>query len=161
MNTISVIEGDNEISPLIESGLMQLGGSLGGVSLAGKNAIAGGLIPDLLVVSSGGGGGAVPAGCGTLLSPSSAPAGEGLLSPRRVVSYGMSPRDSLTLSSIGTGRMVLTLQRELSALNGRLLERQDIPLRTGPGREPDDVLAASAALLLLGAEPSALNSIIL
>ena len=67
-------------------------------------------------------------------------------------------KDSVTISSLDEGGLVLSLQRELPTLSGRYLERQDIPVRSQEAAPPEDLLAASAALLLLGIPPEALMS---
>lgn len=72
------------------------------------------------------------------------------------VSCGLGPGDALTLSSIREDGAMLSLQRELRTLPGTVLEPQEIPVtlegRTAP--EPEAVLAAAGAMLLLGADPS-------
>lgn len=71
----------------------------------------------------------------------------------QAVGYGFSPRDTLTLSSVtGAGRL-LCLQRSLLALDGTLLEPQELPLPpvlAALGAE-DALLAAGMALLSRGA----------
>lgn len=63
--------------------------------------------------------------CGTLLLP-----GEEPLPPRlraeRVVTYGLSHRDTLTLSSLGE-MPVLCLQRRLSA-SGEIIDARELPM---------------------------------
>lgn len=71
-----------------------------------------------------------------------------------VVSYGPSPRDTLTFSSLGDGEMVLALQRELVTLTGRRLERQELALTVR--WEPMLTLAWAGTLLLAGAAPERL-----
>lgn len=74
-----------------------------------------------------------------------------------VVSYGPSPRDTLTFSSLRAGGMVLALQREIVTLDGRRVERQELAL---PVRgEPLLTLAWAGTLLLAGAEPETLPSL--
>ena len=52
---------------------------------------------------------------------------------------------------------MLSLRRDLHTLGGTLLEPQEIPVRLETEREPEPeaVLAAAGAMLLLGADPSA------
>lgn len=73
------------------------------------------------------------------------------------VRCGLGDGDDLTLSSIRSGGAMLSLQRDLRTLNGTLLEPQEIPvtLETRCEPEPEAVLAAAGAMLLLGADPSA------
>ena len=63
--------------------------------------------------------------CGTVLLPQDV--WPEPLRARQVVSCGPSPQSSLTLSSLAQ-RCVLCVQRQLTALNGTVIEPQDIPL---------------------------------
>ncbi len=72
----------------------------------------------------------------------------------RSVSCGLGYGDALTLSSIGRDSAMLALQKNISALNGRLLEPQEIPIALKAPAEPEAVLAAAGAMLLLGADAS-------
>ena len=45
-----------------------------------------------------------------------------------VISYGMSPRDTITASSISDDGVQISLQRELVTLKGEVVERQELPL---------------------------------
>ena len=67
-----------------------------------------------------------------------------------VVSYGLTPRDSLTLSSLGQDGLCLALQREVVTLAGRSLEPQETLLRGFVGVEPELVLAWAGVMLLVG-----------
>lgn len=62
-----------------------------------------------------------------------------------VISYGLSARDSLTLS--GVRQPVLCIQRTLPGPDGTLLEPQEIPLRELPG--PPEALLGLLGLRLL------------
>lgn len=66
------------------------------------------------------------------------------------VSYGSSPKDTLTLSSLEGDRLCAALQRELVTVEGRVVERQELVLPFRPGTAPDFALAVVGALLLLG-----------
>ena len=99
----------------------------------------------------------MPAACRTVLLPGDA---GGLLAGLRAasaVSYGTSPRDSLTISSRERGRLWAALQRELVTVDGQVVERQEFPLALEPGREELPALAVAGALLLLGVPPEALE----
>jgi hypothetical protein len=65
-----------------------------------------------------------------------------------VVTYGMSPRNTITLSSINESSCVLALQRELLTVTGDVLERQEI--RVEGGMKPESLLAVAGALLICG-----------
>ena len=85
--------------------------------------------------------------CAILLTP-----GGGGFSARAgcVVSYGMSPRDTLTLSSIGEEECVIAVQRRFPTVWGGTVERQELVVKRN-GRTPEQVLVREGALLLLGA----------
>ena len=73
------------------------------------------------------------------------------------VRCGLGEGDDLTLSSIRSDGAMLSLRRDLRTLRGDLLEPQEIPvtLESAHAPEPEAVLAAAGAMLLLGADPSA------
>jgi hypothetical protein len=73
------------------------------------------------------------------------------------VRCGLGEGDDLTLSSIRSDGAMLSLRRDLRTLGGALLEPQEIPVKLETAREPEPeaVLAAAGAMLLLGADPSA------
>ena len=73
------------------------------------------------------------------------------------VSYGASPRDSLTISSREGNTLWAALQRELVTVDGRVVERQEFPLNLAPGEGELPALAAAGALLLLGVPPEELG----
>ena len=80
-----------------------------------------------------------------------APEYPGVLSAPAAVSYGPSPRDTLTFSSLNSQGMVLSLQREVVTLRGSRLDRQELPL---PCRgDPLTALAWAGTLLLAGVAP--------
>ena len=72
------------------------------------------------------------------------------------VTCGLGSREDLSLSSIREDGAMLSLRRDLRALDGSLLEAQEIPVSLDRGRapEPEALLAAAGAMLLLGADPS-------
>lgn len=73
------------------------------------------------------------------------------------VSYGASPRDSLTISSREGNTLWAALQRELVTVDGQVVERQEFPVPLAPGEEELSALAAAGALLLLGVPPEKLG----
>lgn len=87
--------------------------------------------------------------CGILLTPGGVPA---FAKARCVVTYGMNPKDTLTLSSIGEDACVLALQRELVTADGGVLERQEFKIRTCGN--VDESLVRAGAILLLGLQLS-------
>lgn len=80
--------------------------------------------------------------------------GRGAAPGNRTISCGLGYGDAMTLSSIGKDSAMLALQAELPALNGALLEPQEIPITLEAPAEPEAVLAAAGAMLLLGADAS-------
>jgi len=94
--------------------------------------------------------------CGTVLLPGKASRQLGMLRVRSAVSYGLSGRDSLTLSSREKHRIWVAVQRELVRLDGAVLERQEFPVRIPHGADEWQTLALTGAMLLLGAEPGEL-----
>lgn len=113
--------------------------------------------PALLVVSprAAARGVRLPRQCRTALLPG----GMAGVPPKAAsaVSYGVSPRDSLTISSREGNTLWAALQRELVTVDGRVVERQEFPLTLEPGEEELPVLAAAGALLLLGVPPEKLG----
>ncbi len=113
--------------------------------------------PDILVLSPDAvmtrRGQSAPVQCGILLLPGDADADS--FDAGCVVTYGMSPKNTLTLSSIGEDTCVLALQRELLTANGAMLERQEFNINSG--LQPDRLLAMAGALLTLGLKPSEIN----
>jgi hypothetical protein len=67
---------------------------------------------------------------------------------RCIVTYGMSPKNTITFSSISETTCVLAIQREFLTVNGDMLERQEIKI--AGGMRPDRLLAVAGALLILG-----------
>lgn len=138
--------------------IRRLGGNTGALTYAHKSAMEGGAISDLLVLSTNFRRAAEErprVKCRILLVPGNYELPSFVEAPC-VVSYGMSTRDSITLSSIDENGVVLSLQRELPTVLGNVLVRQDIPARIQKGAIPEERLACGAALLLLGVRPELL-----
>ena len=93
--------------------------------------------------------------CQTLLIPGQA--GAPPLSVSQVVTYGPSPRDTLTFSSLSPGGILLSLQREIVTLAGDRLERQELSVPDRGGVLL--TLAWAGALLLAGMPPEKLCAI--
>ena len=99
---------------------------------------------------------ALPAACRTVLLPGYAwglPEG---LRAASAVSYGASPKNSLTVSSRRGERLWAALQRELVTVEGRVVERQEFPVPFLSHGELAS-LAVAGALLLLGVPPEELD----
>lgn len=69
------------------------------------------------------------------------------------VSYGTSPKDTLTFSSLEGDQICVALQRELVTLAGGVVEQQEWVLPFPAGSDPMDYLAAVGILLILGLPP--------
>lgn len=77
--------------------------------------------------------GTVPVRCRTLLVPGNCPSARlGRVQAETVISYGLSPRDSITLSSLR--EPVLCVQRTLPRPDGEVVEPQEFPLPDLPGQ---------------------------
>ena len=109
----------------------------------------------LLTVSPGAAGwaGAGALDCRTVLLPGAAGPLARALRADCAVSYGTSPKDSLTFSSLDGNRICLAVQRELVTLDGAVLERQELVLPFPPGLAPSVFLAWAGTLLLAGLPP--------
>lgn len=81
--------------------------------------------------------------CRTLLIPGDSPPP---LRAETVITYGLSPRDSLTLSSLT--EPVLCVQRHLPRPDGAVIEPQEFPLPSLPG-PPEELLPLLGLRLLL------------
>ena len=149
MEQFCVVEEDEGIGRAIRQGLRGRTGR-GGVSASH---------PTLLVVSPQAArrGLRLPAACRTVLLPGDA--GQLLEGVRAAsaVSYGASPRDSLTISSREGDRLWAALQRELVTVDGQVVERQEFPLEVPQGTRALSALAIAGALLLLGVPPEELE----
>lgn len=109
-------------------------------------ALCSGSQADLLIMPRGSSDASENAGC-LLLS-----GGKAKKKASRELSCGLSLKDAMTLSSIGDNSVMLALQKDIYTLDGALLERQEIPVAVSEHAEPEAVLAAAGALLLLGAD---------
>ncbi len=116
---------------------------------------------DLLVVSPGalGWAGAGAVDCRTVLLPGGAGPLARALRTGQAVSYGTSPRDTLTFSSLEGDRICLALQRELVTLQGTVVEQQEMVLPFPPEVSPLPFLATAGTLLLLGMPPEQLMAL--
>ena len=115
-------------------------------------ALLAGELLDLLIVSPAavGWAGAAAIYCRTVLLPDSAGALARSLLADRAVSYGLSGRDTITLSSLEENRMCVAIQREIIRLDGGLVERQELILPRKEGHSPELLLAQVGVHLLLG-----------
>lgn len=108
---------------------------------------------DLLVVSplALGWAGSGTLSCAAALLPGGLAPLTRLLPARLAVSYGLGGANTLTLSSLEHNRAAVAVQREFAALNGSLIERQELIL---PYRDttPERFLVCAGVRLLLGLE---------
>lgn len=109
---------------------------------------------DLLVVSPRAVGWAGEAlCCETVLLPGSAGPLAGSLRAARAVSYGLNPKDTLTVSSLNGERICVALQRGVIRLDGEVVEEQEIVLPY-TGELPELILARVGVKLLVGVPSS-------
>lgn len=94
-----------------------------------------------------------PLRCRALLTPGRLSPLAGGLTAGWAVSYGLGPKDSLTVSSLGQERMGLVLQREVVTLGGACLDCQEFFLPCRAPCAPCYVLACAGVQLLLGVPP--------
>lgn len=97
--------------------------------------------------------------CRTVLLPGGAGPLARALRTGQAVSYGTSPRDTLTFSSLEGDRICLALQRELVTLQGTVVEQQEMVLPFPPEASPLPFLATAGTLLLLGMPPEQLMAL--
>ena len=152
---VGIWERDEGIRTAVEAGL----GELAAEVRAGRHpAELAGARLELLTASPAArgwaGAGAVP--CGTVLLPGTAGPLARVLNARQAVSYGTSPREPLTFSSLEGDRLCLAVQRELVTLGGAVVEQQELVLPFSTGASPLPFLAAAGTLLLLGVPPEEL-----
>jgi len=92
--------------------------------------------------------------CRALLAPGDAPPQAlGGISSKWVVSYGLSGKDSITVSSLERDTAVLALQRELMTLGEEVVERQEIPVCVPDGLDSQGIMAVYGGLLIMGIMP--------
>ena len=148
MERFCVLEREEGIHQAIQAGLAAWGG--------GGTGDRRGLLVISPKAAQRGLGGLPP--CRVVLLPGDCGIGPERLSAASAVSYGLSPRDTLTLSSREGDRLWCALQRELVTVDGAVVERQEFPAALPPALEPLSALAAAGALLLLGVPPERLGT---
>ena len=149
---VGVWEKNEGIGPALS---VRIGGSVEAKLIDGTHpADFSGLELDLLVVSPEAVGWMGAGGLTTraVLLPGSAGPLSRILRTDRVVSYGSSPKDTLTFSSLEGSQLCLALQRELVTLEGTVLEEQEFVLRYPEDTTPRRFLAVTGAVLLLGGQ---------
>jgi hypothetical protein len=68
------------------------------------------------------------------------------LQAKRVVTYGISGKNTVTLSSVDEDRLFLALQREIISLDGRRIEQQEMLIQNAP--LTNSTLAGATAMLV-------------
>ncbi len=72
------------------------------------------------------------------------------LCPKSVITYGLSCKNTVTVSSLIGNQMVISIQRELVTISGSRIEAQEFPVNLIDINAVEAVLAAVAILLILG-----------
>lgn len=147
------------ITRAVQAGILRVGGRL----TAGRHpAELAGRQLDLLAVSpdARGWAGAGAIVCRTVLLPGTTGTLARHLRAEQAVSYGASPRDTITFSSLEGNRLCLALQRELVTLSGGVVEQQELVVPCPPGSFPLSTLAAAGVLLLAGIPPEELPELL-
>lgn len=110
--------------------------------------------PDILLITESGSGKAPPSGkavrCRILLLPDNMESG--FIEADEKVVYGMSAKDSVTMSSIKDKDCVLEIRREIFDIGGRKIEPREIKAIRKGGMSPMDLMASAACAILMGAE---------
>jgi hypothetical protein len=106
--------------------------------------------PGLLVIGPGVSALPGPVVCQTVLLPGSRGGLLDYVRAKSAVSYGLSGRDTITLSSRRGDRLWVAVQRELVRLDGTVLERQEFPVQAREELDTLSILALTGAELLLG-----------
>lgn len=124
---------------------------IGLVRACSHPALLAGVSLDLLIVSPGATGwaGVSSLSCRTALLPGNLFALTRAMPPWPAVTYGTSPRSTITLSSLAEGRAAVAIQREFRTLDGKTVERQELVLPC-PHTSPDLLLVQVGTALLLG-----------
>lgn len=152
MYTIGVLESGKGLSAFLAAHLPA--GLRAQVRLCPAGSLPRGKGADLLVVSPDlRGEDAAPALCRALLVPGRLSPLVGEVEAGWAVSYGVSSKDSLSLSSLGEKDLCLSLQREVVTLTGDCLECQELRLPRAGHTSPFHVLACAGVQLLLGVPP--------
>lgn len=137
MYTMKILEREPALSHFLSAHLPpQWGRALSSAPAGRADLVV--VSPDLIQVPS------APTACRALLAPGSLAHLAGELSAAWVVSYGLTPRDTLCLA----------LQRELVTLSGDCLEPQEWPLPRQSQASPLFLLACAGLQLLLGVPPA-------
>lgn len=89
--------------------------------------------------------------CRLLLLPGSETALIGRCNTSCAMSYGISSKDSLTISSLEGNQVSIAVQRELVTITGGSVEQQELILPVRDGKKPLPLLAFVGLLLVLGA----------
>ena len=155
MVQIGVWEREEGVAGAVEAALAAAGrAGLRLLTGAHPAALAGEAL-SLLTVSPGavGWAGAGAIRCRTALLPGTALPLARALSAESAVSYGASPKDTLTISSLEDRQICVALQREIITLDGATLERQEFVLPFPPGEDPERFLGLTGARLLLTGSP--------
>jgi len=165
MTELAVIDaGCDDLAEKIRAGIDRYGGDSKSIRIRSAAFCAEILDgrPDILVLSED----ALPScgissgvvRCGVLLLPGDVAAGGAdarLFEADCLITYGMSPKNTITLSSISETSCVLAIQREFMTAGGDMLERQEIKIKGG--MRPNCLLAVAGALLILGLRISDAN----
>lgn len=152
MYTIGILERTGGLSAFLAAHLPQP--LLEEADLCPAGSLTTGEVLDLLVVSPDwtGEDRRVPP-CRAMLIPGRLAELAGGLTASWAVSFGLSSKDSLTLSSLEKETIHLALQREIVTLTGQRLDPQEFPLDRKDHTALCQILACVGVQLLLGIEP--------
>ncbi len=152
MGRIGVWEKDEGIYRYVSGSLSALGRNADMLLPARHPAELASKPLELLVISPGaiGWAGAGILSCRMVLLPGSAGPLARSFQAESAVSYGTSPKDTITVSSIEDDQLCVAIQRELVTVKGGVVDRQELVLTLPREWSPLPYLASVGALLLLG-----------
>lgn len=159
MGNIGIWEKGEGVGRYVERFLSAAGRETGRLLRAEHPAQLAGVPLELLVIAPGavGWAGAEALSCRMVLLPGSAGPLAKAFQAVSAVSYGASPRDTITLSSLEGAQLCVAVQRELVTVDGGVVERQELVLSLPEGWPSLPYLAAVGTLLLLGVAPEELS----
>ncbi|NLF35004.1 MAG: hypothetical protein GX585_03450 [Clostridiales bacterium] len=162
MECVGIWERGEKVLEMTAAGLRAFGRQDVRLVPARHPAELAGLAMTLLVVSPGATGwaGAGALSCRKVLLPGGAGPLAHAFQAESAVSYGASPKDTLTISSLSEERLCLALQRELVTVDGTVVDRQELVLPFSKGRAALPFLASVGALLLLSVPPEELSAVL-
>ena len=165
VNNFIIIESGCADGDFVRASLIRHGVSVSGQGMAGFSLLSARSLeeirdsrPDALFMAPGAAAApGRPVECGMAVIPgSSSLESASRLLAQSVISYGMSGRDTFTVSSLDDRVIMLTLQREIASIKGRIIDRQDFAVNRFSRASCEAHLLAAAACIIAGVPAGAL-----